>query len=327
MDFRDYGLLVPRQKVHLRQVEGSPFAVVRTEEETRLVGLASGKRSALIRQEDLIKVKGCNVEHALEQEVYYRTRGPDDDPWGGQLHSHVLLEQENTNTMKEVLEARGFHSVIEPLEVEKYGVRFDGNGPNPFFEGRLGAFWEAWRRRMTVLDADDHKLGREHYLDSLDELAAGIYKIVGDTRLPEIYMQQENDPQAVEELAYQIGVHVGALIGSTRDHYFGDDGHLGNAVLFEMDEILHVSWVDFESLQRYKDFTPIGRLTGQLEPFYIQRSLAKVRKHFSKSPLDDPSKEFERGFIRGYWRGYRNPDCRTEIPISLLHQAYSIKAA
>lgn len=231
-------LLVPRKPRGFKKVDGrvefvnsdsdisiAPVVTVNSSH-ADLVGLRSGRRSGLLNVEGVggetaIKVKGCRILSALKADgSYIITRFSDGgSPEGGQTLSAVQREIDNTRLLNELFSAEGFPVPYNPEAIIHYGVMFNPNGRS------------------------------EH----AEELAASVMRIIGDTRLAELYRLEVRSFEAARKIAFRLGVIAGAQKRVTNGFYWNDSQSVGNYVVFVEGDQLHLSTVDFDDTIPYEN--------------------------------------------------------------------------
>ncbi len=136
----EYGLLVLRPSLKLRAVSGDviphnsdesilqvfskPWAL--NEKDGNYVGVKSGKRSALVTDDDgvVYKIRGCMVEQALNCEnTYYKTYRRH-YPFGGDTLPIAFSGLQQTDSVDKICHAEGFEFPLHPFGLFKYSVDF-----------------------------------------------------------------------------------------------------------------------------------------------------------------------------------------------------------
>lgn len=307
-------LLVPRDIIGFEEVSG---VVEKVDLDTRInpvmlthgqnpdfLGLKSGERSGLFSVNgDTYKIKGCDIilaqigAHSLTE------------PEGGQTLQSAKREVEFIQATNEILTEEGFSVAYQPSAIIHYQKLFKPN-LSDFHYPRHWQFIEPF-------------LGKR-------KLAASVMKIKGDTRLPEIYIQEFKDKGAASAIAYRLGLMAGAQRRVTENKILWTLGnsHVGNYVVFEEEAKVHLGMVDFDAALRYN--TIINQFL-RLKVKGIESILAsmnspnynivggKVRNENEIAP-----EYFKRDFIRGFRDGYQNPDKRETIRRADLHIAFGI---
>ena len=201
----EYGLLVPRKPMKFRIVEGSyetangalPPLVRTSYNHHDFEGFESGRRSGIIKKDkSIFRIKGCEIEQAFRRnDLYKRTRdtfgGQGFDPYGGMLLPDAQNELKWLRVYNEILAKEGFPACNEPHGIINYGRRFK-------------------RDTLTDLIIPEFLLGAFGLPKSEGQLAASVMKIRGDTRLPEIYVQDVQNIEGASAVAYGLGLLAGA---------------------------------------------------------------------------------------------------------------------
>ncbi len=326
----DYGLLVPRKQIRLKRVNGHVKAfdsvttifenpiVLTTSDRYDLVGIASGHRSALVNIGGIAyKIKGCAIEKAFTSDGLYRRTRNKEAPKGGVLLADAENELQRTRQIGELLTQEGFRYPYEPHESFLYGKQWMPKDEIPqwlrdFYEG-MKDFSYIEQLGITLFDEQRPV-----------ELGALVMKIKGDTRLPEVYLQQESSTRAVSDIAYKLGLTAGAQKRITHEYYWGADAHLGNYVVFLEEDHVHMAMVDFEETRPRLELNMVARLLQNFwERKEIPRSVSYAGRNFRKKDEPSvPSSHFRVGFKRGFDEGWKNPEKRESIHINDLREAY-----
>ena len=307
-------LLVPRDAVGFEEVNG---IVEKIDLDTRIkpvilthgqnpdfLGLKSGERSGLFSvDDDAYKIKGCDIilaqirAHSLI------------DPEGGQTLPATKREVEFVRTINELLTKEGFSVPYQPSAIIHYQKLFKPD----LSDFRYPLHWQFI----------EPFLGKR-------ELAASVMKIKGDTRLPEIYIQELKCKDAASAVAYRLGLIAGAQRRVTENKILWTLGnsHVGNYVVFEEEAEINLGMVDFDAALRYNPF--INQFF-RLKVKGIERILASMNdpNYYTVGGKVINKKEiapeyFKKEFARGFRDGYQNPDKRETIRHTDLHTAFGI---
>jgi hypothetical protein len=317
--YTKYGLLVARDPVKLRDISDqmgvevdppdSPVKplVITTKESYDYEGVKSGDRSVLLIVNGLVlKIKGCNVEAALQIDGPYReTYRNQNDAQGGELKVYADNEIQRTNDFNERLNRGGFPVVHEPVATVHYGKKF-----LPEYFPRLAS------KVIPLLKASDH----------MNELVASVMNVKGDTRLSEIYEQRMLDYKTALEVTYRFGVTAGAQKKVTDEFYWKGSPNLPNYVVFVEDGQVHLGMVDFGKTTRYDNIkfkslngfrhrTEINKIVDSM----YTRAIANRSMHLHEGP-----QAIRDAFLRGFMLGYQNPEKRKSISLEMLLEAIDL---
>jgi len=318
-DFNSFGLLVPRDKIGIKEVDAgiellvkdiklSPV-VITSDPNPPIFGFVSGGRSGLyFKGEDELVLKGGGIEQALEEDGVYLLTYITGQPLYGQLLEDSWDEVKLTFKFNELMREKGFPTVHEPVAVIDYRKLFQ---PQAGFNSYSS-------------------------VPQLYKLGASIMRTKGDTRLFELLGKEFKDGEAAGELGYRLGLIAGAQMKVSEELIpWGTGSHIGNLIVFYEDDQVYLSRTDFIDLNKPRHFN--SRLNNGSEPTNIQEAeylLGTLEiSSFNGSNnglMSEESRrqyanrmEFVNKFGIGFWEAYDNPDKVLPITDKVMYHSIS----
>ncbi|MEK6868214.1 MAG: hypothetical protein AABX98_05330 [Nanoarchaeota archaeon] len=285
----EYGLLIPRRRVRLKPVDGDVQSfdsaalifekpvVITASDDSLLEGIASGHRSVLTIINGMVyKIKGCAIEKAFNNDGLYRRIHNGEAPKGGVIFNDAKNELLRTRQIGNLLTRAGFCFPYEPQESFLYRKQWVAEDVMPEWFRRI----DDWITELSYAK----QLGIFIEAPQPFPLGAAVMKIMGDTRLPEIYLQREKLPEAVSDIAYKFGLSAGAQMRVANEYYWGRrDAHVGNYVVFLEGDNVYIAMVDFEEARPVSEINMLERLRYNFwQPKLVPRSVWQQGINFRK---------------------------------------------
>lgn len=342
---QDYGLLMPRPDLRLGSVSGRvialygnntihkvfPQPLVRFPEHidgykldeppSFIGGYGSGRRSALVKNGEAYKIRGCAVAAALMVRDYHKERrGHPDEPFGGDTLPVVCAGLAQTAYVRDMLRKHEMPFPLEPIGLFEYDAGF---------RPAECAEWDAvfdLIREFTFFKNPEKMPGFRQFAKKPVPLAASVFRINGDTRLDEIAACPNRSEEAIQEIAYRFGLMAGAEKRVLSDVCWGDNSNIGNYVIYEHGSHVYLSMVDFDGEWfSHQSNGLVRRLNNWLENSSIVASFEGYNKRWQRrSKSKSFSPDFILNFQRGFKEGLENPDKRKSVSLDLLRDAYEL---
>ncbi len=161
-------------------------------------------------------------------------------------------------------------------------------------------------------------------------LSASVFKVDGDTRLPEICARTVKSKDASKEVAYYFGVMAGAQKRILNSIAWEDNSHVGNYVIFMRGQEVWLSMVDFDgSIPERVNNIFIQQFIDLINSFFEKRWVMNSIKRRNQKYKKKNGKElfpayFIDNFKTGFTKGFKDPDKRRPIDLELLCGAYDL---
>ena len=354
----EYGLIIPRDPIRFRIVEGScepnipvpPIITTQRDYDTTtrkdydFRGVASGRRGGLVSIDGVaLRLKGCWLERAFKTEEVYRklrvvftdTLCVGDSPEGGQVISDAQAELRWLKIYNEIISKEGFPVCNEPLGAIHYARKFKEDRRDYHDSAdRIARFFIClFKNDLRNFDyyGDDPIAERLFNIGiHEEELGAAVMKIKGDTRLPEIYCQTVKSIEAASTVAYRFGLMAGAHKRLTENTFLwrASNSHEGNYIVFLENGSVHLAMTDFDGASKYQAVrNQLYRfLLTQKLPFTLRSKKGEEIGRIMSLAYREAPPFFRPEFRRGFKDGLRNPNKREPVTLELLCESFDLES-